>query len=154
MTGAWGFLRKAFRIFFMSAAVSSSARRARDPDDGADESKSKVQKTSGRGSVACNKLPNRFGDGPKTWHVIPSASYKNINVCSSSTGIWRQLSPMLLGPIHFDESVFVQADDFVTETTEARTAMCLENLWQNAKVWADELGADGMPNDAWWRRRN
>lgn len=98
-------------------------------------------------SVACNKLPPRFGGRPedRKWPVIPG--FKNINVCSGSPGIWKFLSPMKLGPIMFVEKM--------PDGSEVkRTATNLENLWQASKVFPGEEDAKtGVPNHMWWTRR-
>lgn len=95
-----------------------------------------------RGDVKCNKLPYRFSSNPK-WPVIDG--YKNINVCSSAQGIWKQLSPMLLGPVEFTE--------FFPHGVEEIQATNLENYWQSAKVWEGEVDAKGNPNEEWYQRR-
>jgi len=76
--------------------------------------------------------------------------YTLINITStSSSPIWRKLSPMLLGPImvHTPRGTF--------------TASCVENAWQYSKVYRTDLRGRplvdelGEPNDAYyaWARR-
>ena len=97
-------------------------------------------------SVRCNRLPYRFGTGEKKWPVIHG--FRNINVCSSGQGVWKQLSPMKLGPILFDEHY---PDGSVVE----KTATNLENLWQSAKVWpGEEDEKTGYPTPEWYTRRD
>ena len=88
-----------------------------------------------RGNVRVDKLPYRWDPSPdpKTWPVIPG--YKNINVCSGSQGIYKQLSPMLLGPI------------------PQVGAQKMENLWQYSKVIKDEVGPDGQPTQLFFDRQ-
>lgn len=94
--------------------------------------------------VKCNRLPHRFGPGDKKWPVVDG--YRNINVCSSGAGVWKQLSPMKLGPIEFTE---IMADG----SHRVFTATNLENLWQSAKVWPGEEAPNGRPNAEWYKRR-
>jgi hypothetical protein len=91
--------------------------------------------TKKRGNVRVDKLPYRWdsSSGPKTWPVIPG--YKNINVCSGSRGIYKELSPMLLGPI------------------PEVGAQKMENLWQFSKVIKDEVGPDGKPTQLFFDRQ-
>ena len=97
--------------------------------------KKKSFKNKKRSDVRVDKLPYRWDPtpGPKTWPVVPG--YKNINVCSGSRGIFRNLSPMLLGPI---PDVGVQK---------------LENLWQFSKVIESELDDNGDPGMVFLARR-
>ncbi len=92
-------------------------------------------KTKKRGNVHVGKLPYRWDSspGPKTWPVIPG--YKNINVCSGARGIYKELSPMLLGPI-----LEVGAQK-------------MENLWQFSKVLESELDDNGDPGQLFFERR-
>jgi hypothetical protein len=69
--------------------------------------------------------------------------YLNVNVCSSSCNEFKNLSPMLLGPIQFDS----------TDSAGQRrtyTARNIENMWQFAKVWTDDLAADGTIKAKWF----
>jgi hypothetical protein len=68
--------------------------------------------------VRCDKLPHRFS-GQKWPH---KEGWKNINVCSGSAQIFRELSPMKLGPIVYDLS---------SEGKQGTlTALNLENCWR------------------------
>lgn len=98
-----------------------------------------------RGKVQCGKLPYFRGDGDKTHPKING--YKNINVCTgqAKTSIWRQLSPMELGSIEFDE--LLPSGEIVH-----RVVTNLENLWQASKVWKGEIDGD-VPSKEWWERR-
>ncbi len=89
-----------------------------------------------RSDVRVDKLPYRWDPtpGPKKWPVIPG--YKNINVCSGSRGIYRELSPMRLGPI---PDVGAQK---------------MENLWQFSKVLESELEDNGNPGQLFFDRRD
>lgn len=98
-----------------------------------------------RGDVQCDRLPHRFRDEVKTWPVLDG--YKNVNVCSSGAGVWKQLSPMKLGPFRFTEF-------YADGSTADLSATNLENLWQSAKVWEGEEGPDGFPTPAWYTRRS
>lgn len=88
--------------------------------------------------IRINKLPHRFS-GQK-WPKING--YVNINVTSSANGCWRELSPMLLGPIIYTgEGVNITVKRF-------------ENLWQFSKVWPSDIDKEtGLPNKEWYFRR-
>jgi len=78
-----------------------------------------------RGSIQCNKLPNRFSKDitiSKKWPLI--SGYKNVNVCSSSPGDNKYLSPMKLSGI-----VYNLKDDGLGEVGEIKVTN-LENFWQ------------------------
>lgn len=62
--------------------------------------------------------------------------YTAINVCSSSTPFYRELSPMKLGPI----------------TAGGLTAQNLENLWQFSKVYEEEVDEKGDPLPIFFKR--
>ena len=87
-----------------------------------------------RGNVRVGKLPYRWDPNPgsKKWPVVPG--YKNINVCSGSQGIYKQLSPMRLGPIAGSQK--------------------MENLWQFSKVLESELDNNGDPGQLFFDRRD
>ncbi len=93
------------------------------------------------------KLPGRF-EGKKHPKVN---GYKNINVTSASPHFWRQLSPMLLGPIYLT----LKDNDIISYDTEKGDMICynLENFWQGLKFFPDEV-TDGMPNKEWHKHRN
>jgi len=96
-----------------------------------------------RGDVRCAKLAWRDkckGD------LRVDEGFVSVNVCSGAPGVWRQLSPMLLGPVRFEEH-------FPDGHTEIRTARCFENAWQSAKVHPGEEGPDGFPTPEWYARR-
>jgi hypothetical protein len=88
------------------------------------------------GQVIVDKLPGRFSknpDGtPKKWP--DKEGFKRINVCSGAPGKWKQLSPMLLGPI--DTDAWGWKDDDTGErlrgVKRVRYAQNLENLWYGA----------------------
>ena len=104
------------------------------------------RKSKSRGSVRCNKLPFRFSKGPKTWPNVDG--FMNVNVCSGSNQIYKELSPMKLGPIEVN---VVNSRNKI----KIRTAKNLENLWQASKVWEDDVYMDtGMPKKEWFKRRS
>lgn len=86
-----------------------------------------------RGNIRVGKLPYRWdpSPGPKTWPVIPG--YKNINVCSSARGIFKELSPMYLGPVEDSQT--------------------MENFWQFSKVLNSEIDVNGDPGQLFFERR-
>jgi len=86
-----------------------------------------------RGLVRVNRIVH-FRDRSgisKRWPVVPG--YKNINVTSSSHGIFRDLSPMFLGPVEGSQT--------------------MENLWQFSKVLNSEINANGDPGQLFFDRR-
>ena len=91
-------------------------------------------KNKKRGLVRVNRLihfRDRSGIS-KRWPVIPG--FKNINVCSGSQGIFKELSPMRLGPVAGSQK--------------------MENLWQFSKVLANETDANGEPSQLFFDRRD
>jgi len=87
--------------------------------------------------VRVNRLPHYRSKTitDKRWPKIDG--FRNINVCSSAHGIWKELSPMNLGPI---ESGGVKAQN-------------LENLWQFSKVWQGEVNNKGEIVKEFFERR-
>ncbi|KAL9647411.1 hypothetical protein ABK040_006774 [Willaertia magna] len=93
------------------------------------------------GEVRCSKLPQRFSKGDKKWPTTPG--FKNINCCSSARGIFKGLSPMLLGPLTYE---------YESEGTFKITN--LENMWQFSKVFpGEEDEKTGQPNTDFFKRR-
>jgi hypothetical protein len=97
------------------------------------------------GDVQCNSFVHFRGRGDKR-HPLRHG-YKNINVCSSGPAPYKQLSPFLLGPIHFKE---------YDATGEQRNyeATNLENLWQFSKVWTCDVNPDGSIKADWFVTRD
>jgi hypothetical protein len=90
--------------------------------------KAVVPVAKGRGKVLVDKLPGRFSG--KKWPVVEG--YKNVNVCSGAAGSWKQLSPMLLGPISPTKWGWNSEEDYGKKTygiTMPLVARNLENLW-------------------------
>lgn len=112
-----------------------------------------------RGKIETDKLPGRFAkgpdDAPMKW---PSKEgYFRVNVCSSGQGKWKQLSPMLLGPIKLDEL----GGDWTKDAGESlrvplpKKIQNIENLWQYTKVWeGDEDPKTQLPSNLYFIRRN
>jgi hypothetical protein len=77
----------------------------------------------------------------KPWPEVPEDSpvhWERINVCSSGSPLFKQLSPMLLGPVEKDGLV----------------ANRMENLWQFSKVFPSEVDAKtGEPLPKFFTRR-
>ena len=81
---------------------------------------------NGRGLVRVNRIIH-FRDRSglsKRWPVVPG--YQNVNVTSSTRGLFRQLSPMFLGPVEGSQT--------------------MENLWQFSKVLQSEID-NGEPGE-------
>lgn len=97
------------------------------------------------GDVQCNSFVHFRAVGDKR-HPLRHG-YKNVNVCSSGPLPFKQLSPFLLGPIHFKEydKDGVQRD---------YTATNVENFWQFTKVWECDLDASGRIKDEWFALRD
>lgn len=104
------------------------------------------------GCVQCAKIAHFRApkDVDKRWPM--RYGYKNINVCSSGTRPFRDLSPMFLGPLRITD---VDADGNKREYT----AENIENAWQFSKVWSDDVepagDAAGVIKREWftWRDR-
>jgi hypothetical protein len=106
----------------------------------------KNKKKNKKGKIRCNKLPYRFSKGNKLW---PNRrGYKNINVCSGSTQIYKELSPMKLGPIKDIKVVGFNKKIYKIE------AKNLENLWQASKVWKSDLNSKNQPKKEWYIMRD
>lgn len=77
--------------------------------------------------------------------------YRNINVCSGGTEPYKRLSPMLLGPVHFSERD-------KTGAVRPYVAQNVENLWQFAKVWDEDVVPHGDPlgriKESWFALRD
>ncbi|EFC48496.1 predicted protein [Naegleria gruberi] len=82
------------------------------------------KKRNSKGDVRCDKLPGRFSKGNKKWPIV--TGYKNVNCCSGASGIFKELSPMKLGPYEYEHG------------SEKCTITNLENLWQFSKVFPGE----------------
>jgi hypothetical protein len=94
-----------------------------------------------RGEVRVGKLPFFRGrSGDKTWPLIPG--FKNVNVCSGAAGIYKELSPMKLGPICI-------SDNWTCGKINVKN---IENLWQYSKVWPGEEIED-FPTTEFFERR-
>ncbi|RUP51332.1 hypothetical protein BC936DRAFT_148723 [Jimgerdemannia flammicorona] len=136
------------------AIASTSKKRAR-----AQKTKVPAASTTAepmpRGQVRVDRLPPRFAKNvSKKWPVVEG--YKNVNVCSSGAGFWKELSPMLLGPIALCE----WGIDPKTDLGKVRRGVevpgqCkrMENLWQFSKVFEEEVGEDLWPSVEFFRRR-
>lgn len=101
-----------------------------------------------RGKVRCGKLVHRFdtSGADKNWPTVDG--YMNINVCSNAPGIYKNLSPMILGPIYYNTA------DEGDQTPVVLKAKKLENLWQFAKVWNGERNEiSKKPIKAYFDRR-
>lgn len=72
--------------------------------------------------------PRERGSTPPDAVVVDTTS-------RSATSWSRAFSPFYLGPV---------------DLYDGHVARTLENGWQYAKVYADQLGADGNPNEAYW----
>jgi len=111
--------------------------------------KARIQnkKLKKRGQIRCNKLPYRFSKvKEKTWPNVDG--FKNINVCSGSTQIYKNLSPMKLGPIIF------KVVDFDGNIKKIK-AKNIENLWQASKVWKSDIDDKTKePKEEWYETRN
>lgn len=61
---------------------------------------------------------------------------------TSGSGLYRDLSPFVLGPIKTDSSLWPAAYNF-------------ENLWQFSKVYKQHVDTDGLPTQDWiaWRNK-
>ncbi len=93
-----------------------------------------------RGQVRVDKLPGRFARDeqgkPCKWPSLES--YVRVNVCSSAKGMWKQLSPMLLGPINVNSLGYRWSDDeghTLHKVPLPQLISNVENLWQYSKVW-------------------
>ena len=99
------------------------------------------------GDVQCSKLVHyRAPKDVDKRHPLRHG-YLNINVCSGGTLPFKQLSPMLLGPVRFKE----YNKDGVICDYEATN---VENFWQFLKVWDADLDAAGNIKDAWFALRD
>jgi hypothetical protein len=92
------------------------------------------------GKIRANKLPHRLDKSIKDKSWPKADGYKNIGVCSGSPGIFKELSPMKLGPIKHDEAGLPAAKN-------------LENLWQYSKVFSGDVDAKGNILPSWFARR-
>jgi hypothetical protein len=79
----------------------------------------------------------------------PVAGYTMINVCSDPRGPYSCLSPKLndLGMVHF-------WDCDAAGRWRSYSAHNLENFWQFAKVWPQDLDADGNIKPEWFALRD
>jgi hypothetical protein len=75
-------------------------------------------------------------------HVLPkwvSSPYEgNIIDTTSSSGVYRDLSPFVLGPVRSLEGLYSQN---------------FENLWQFSKVYPGQTQPNGNPNTDWYKWR-
>lgn len=108
------------------------------------------------GQIRIDRLPPRFAKGiSKKWPVV--AGFKNVNVCSSAPGFWKELSPMLLGPIPLRQwGIDPETDRSKVLHGVSVPEKCLkmENVWQFSKVFVQEVGSDKWPNAEFFRRRS
>ena len=74
----------------------------------------------------------------------------NVNVTSSAKGVWRSLSPMILGPILFSSLSCPPTRDLELP----HSALYFENLWQYSKVWEGDLADDGSLKHTFFSRRS
>lgn len=88
------------------------------------------------GDIRCGKL-YRY----KTWPRIDG--YNTYNVCSSSTSKTKQLSPFILGN-------FQVIDENKNDRLYVR---CFENLWQDSKVYAEDIDIHGNIMESWFETR-
>lgn len=85
--------------------------------------------------VVVAKLPGRFAKNangePMKWPV--KEGYSRVNVCSSSPGASKQLSPMLVGPVDIEKYIGIKLNEdegFKRYGIELpRQATNVENLW-------------------------
>jgi len=96
--------------------------------------------------IRVGQLPNRFGEGDKKHPRIPD--FENINVTSSSRGIYSKLSPMKLGPFKIIEKIdkvelgYSDCGNGYQETI----VNIFENYWQGSKIYKIDL-IDGDVNN-------
>lgn len=77
----------------------------------------------------------------KRWRRLPG--FRNISVGSGAKK-WKALSPLYLGPVSHAEEDSAGA---------LAPAGSLDNLWRYSQVFAEDVGKDGEPNEAWLQRR-
>eukprot|EP01027_Heterolobosea_sp_BB2_P014653 GEZU01021019.1.p1 GENE.GEZU01021019.1~~GEZU01021019.1.p1 ORF type:complete len:358 (+),score=89.05 GEZU01021019.1:60-1133(+) len=129
--------------------------RKRDHERSVMEAQKKNKAAGVRGKIWVDHLPGRFSG--RKWPMKPG--FKNVNVCSGAAGIWKQLSPMKLGPIKIGEYLNEnqQAKDkgmSAYKVPMPETAQNMENLWQFSKVWRGEFDEKkGIPIKDFFTRR-
>ncbi len=105
------------------------------------------------GQVRVDRLPNRMS-GEK-WPVLEGFACR-VNCTSGAPGLWKQLSPMKLGPIVVKDWGWKSEEDVgeqVYNIPLPKEATNLENLWQASKVWNGE--EDGKyPSKDFFQRRS
>lgn len=75
--------------------------------------------------------------GPRELEAARAAGENIVWTVSASSEDWqRELSPFYLGPVPL---------------YGGRTARCMENAWQYAKVYASMATDDGEPTEAYWK---
>jgi len=121
-----------------------------------EKAKDENKKNGIKGKIRVDKLPHfRSPAGQnKKWPKVDG--YKNINVCSSAAGIWKQLSPMIIGKIDISKLIDNNLDkgEEIYGLKLPKAATNIENLWQFSKVWEGEVDDKGFPTREFFERRN
>lgn len=114
------------------------------------------KKLGKRGDIRVDKLPH-FRDKKcenKKWPII--AGYKNINVCSSAKGIWRQLSPMKTLPFitYVDKNTREEVMEPNGNTIEVDIPD-FERYFQSLKTFPGEFDEkNDKPTKEWYDTRD
>jgi hypothetical protein len=133
----------------MAASEADSKKSASDAESDSDSGESSSSSESGttmppasksartRGRVVVDKLPGRYSG--KKWPVRDG--YYRVNCTSGAPGVWKQLSPMKLGPITVSRHGWNHKEDSGEQIYNVKMplqATNLENTWQASKVWNGE----------------
>lgn len=114
----------------------------RSSSDMIEEAAAINRKNGRKGDVRVDKLPGRFSKDPR-----PRIDYyMAVNVCSSSTGWSKGLSPMILGPVEHNEKDY--------NGSLLPTATCIENLHQGVKGYDIDLDDKGNLLPSYYERKH